>query len=98
MVTLSVVVSNLHRLQLLQTSLLCDLILTLVGVVLEVTNVGDVANIAYLIARSLQVAEQQVECNRWAGMSQMGITINGRTTYIHAYTALIDGLKRLLAT
>ena len=60
-VTLGVVVRHLHRLQLLQTSLLCNLILALVGIVLQVTHVGDVTNIAHLVTRSLQVAEHKVE-------------------------------------
>ena len=51
-VTLGVVVCNLHRLQLLQTSLLCDFILAFVGIVLQMSHVSDVAHVAHLISFS----------------------------------------------
>ena len=50
-VTVGVVVRDLHRLELLEPGLLGDLVLALVGVVLEVADVGDVAHVAHLVAR-----------------------------------------------
>ena len=98
MVTLSVVVRHLHRLELLEASLLCNLILALVGIVLQVAHVGNVTNIAHLVAQSLEVAEHQIECNRGARVSQMGIAIYGRTANVHTYTTFVNWLKHLFAT
>ena len=50
-VALGVVVRNLHRLELLEACLLSNLILTLVGILLEVAHIGDVTHIAHLVAK-----------------------------------------------
>ena len=50
MVAVGIVLGNLHRLQLFQTSLLGYLVLTLVGIVFQMTYVGDVTDVAHLIA------------------------------------------------
>ena len=49
MVAERIILSNLHRLQLFQPSLLGNLILTLVGIMLQMTHVGDITHIPYLI-------------------------------------------------
>ena len=69
MVAGEVVLDDLHRLQLLQTSLLSDLVLALIGIVLEVTYVGDITHIAHLVPQMREVAEEDIEGDRWAGMS-----------------------------
>ena len=50
MVATGIVLGNLHGFQLLQAGLLGNLVFTLVGVVLQVTHVRNVADIAYLVA------------------------------------------------
>ena len=94
MVAVGVVLGNLHRLQLLQPGFLGNLVLTLVGIVLEVAYVGNVAHIAYLVAEVTQVAEHQVEGDGGTGMTQMGVAIDGGTANIHAY---IGGVERFEA-
>ena len=96
-VAVEVVLHHLHRLQLLQASLLGYLILTLIGIVLEVAHIGDVAHVAYLVASMLQVAEEDVEGDGGAGVTQMGIAIYGGTAHIHAHMILVQGLEELLA-
>jgi hypothetical protein len=96
-ITLGVVVGYLHRLKLLEASFLCNLILALVGIVLEVAYIGDVAHITHLVAQSLQVAEHKVEGDRWTSVAQVWITINSRAADIHTYTTLVEWLKCLLA-
>ena len=44
----------------------------------------------------LQVAEQQVESDGRTGMTQMGITIDGRSADIHAHIGGMKGLETLL--
>jgi hypothetical protein len=90
-------VRYLHRLKLLKASLLCDFILAFVGIVLKVTHVGDVANVANFVSLSLQIAEQKVEGNCRAGMAQVWVAIDGRSADIHSYTTRVDSLKLLLA-
>ena len=43
-----------------------------------------------------QVAEQQIEGNGRPGMAKVGISINGRTTHIHAHVIRVYGHKPLL--
>ena len=94
MVAVGIVLSNLHGFQLLQTGLLGYLVLTLVSIVLQVAYIRDVAYITHLIAQMFQITEHQIEGNSGTGVSQMGITIDGGTTDIHAH---IGGVQRLEA-
>ena len=48
-VTVGVILGDLHRLQLFQSCLLGNFILTLVGIMLQMTHVGDVTYISYFI-------------------------------------------------
>ena len=96
-VTLRIVVRHLHGLQLLETRLLGDLVLALVGVVLEVADVGDVAHVAHLVTQSLQIAEQEVEGDGGACMTQMRVAVNGGAADVHAHVLGIDRLEELLA-
>ena len=98
MVAVGVVLRNLHRLQLLQSCLLGNLILTLVSIMLQVTHIGNVTHIAHLVAQMLQVTEKDIEGDGRTGMSQMGITIHGRATYIHAHIGGMKGFETLLLT
>ena len=53
-----VVLRHLHRLELFQSGLLGNLVLALVSVVLQMAHVGDVADVAHLVAQVLEVAEE----------------------------------------
>ena len=97
-VTVGVILGNLHRLQLFQPGLLGDLVLTLVGIMFQMAHIGDVTHITYLITQMLQIAEHQVEGDGRTGVPQMGIAIDGGTTDIHAYIGCVERLKTLLLT
>ena len=97
-VTLGVVVGNLHRLQLLKAGLLSNLILAIIGILLQVAYVGDVTHVAHLVAQRLQVAEQEVEGYGRTCVTQVWIAIYSRSTNIHSYVFRVDWLERLLAT
>ena len=94
MVAVGIVLGYLHGFQLLQASLLGNLVLTLVSIVLQVTHISDVAHIANLVTQVLQITEQQVKGDGRTGMTQMGVAIDGGTTDIHAH---IGGMQRLEA-
>ena len=93
-----IVLCYLHWLYLLQTCLLCYLILALISIMLQVTNIRDVTDIANLIADMLKITEKDIECDSWTSMTKMRVTINCRTADIHAYMTGIDWLKSLLLT
>ena len=96
-VTLRVVVRHLHRFELFEPGFLGDLVLSLVGVVLQMPHVRDVAHVAHLVSRSLEVAEQQVERHGGAGVAQMRIAVDRGTADIHAHAARHEGFELLLA-
>jgi hypothetical protein len=64
-----------HRLELLETSLLCDLVLALVGVVLEMSYVCDVADIAYLVAEVAEQFHEYVISHTRTCVSQMRVAV-----------------------
>jgi len=98
MVAVGVILRNLHRFELLQTSLLLDLVVAFVGVVLQVTHVGDVAHVAHLIAEVLEVAEENVERDSRARMAQVWVAIDGRSADVHAHVRGVQRLEHFLAT
>ena len=85
MVSVGVVLCNLHRLQLFQTSLLGYLVLTLVGIVFQMAHVGDITHVPYFISQMLQITEHQIEGDGRTCMSQMRITIDRRSADIHTH-------------
>ena len=50
MIAVGVELCYLHRLELLQACLLLNLVVALVGIMLQVAHVGNVANVAHLVA------------------------------------------------
>ena len=95
-IALRVGLDHLHGLQLLQTGLLCNLVLAFVGIVLEMAHVGDVPHITDLVAEMLQETEQDVVGHARTGMAQMGVAIDGGTAHIHPYMAGMDGNEEFL--
>ena len=85
MVAPCVVLCYLHGLELLEACLLGNLVLALIGIVLEMTYIGDIAHVPYLITKMAQVAEEHIEGDSGAGMAQMGVAIDGRSADVHAH-------------
>ena len=79
-----VILDNLHRLQLLEACFLGDLVLTLIRVMLQMANIGDVTHVAYLVAQVSQIAEQKIERDGGTSMTEMRVAINGWSADIHA--------------
>ncbi len=95
-VAAGVILRHLHRLQLLEAGFLGDLVLAVVGVVLQMADVGDVADIPDLIAEMFQIAEKEIESDRRTGVPQMGIAINGRPANIHPHVRGMERDERFL--
>ena len=96
-VAVSVILCHLHRFQFFQACFLGYLVLPFICIVFQMAHIRDVAHIAHLISQMLEVAEQQVERDGRACMSQVWITIDSRTAYIHAYMGGMQRLEQLLA-
>ena len=96
MIAREVVLHHFHRLKLLEARLLGYLVLAVVGIMLEMPHIGDVAHIAHLVAEMAQIAEEDIERYGRTRMSEMAVAINGGAAHIHAYTPLVYGLERLL--
>ena len=90
MEAVGVVLSYFHWLELFQTSFFGNFVFAFVGIVFQMANVRDVAHITYLITDMHQIAVEQIERNGRTGMSQMGITIDGRAANVHADTSRSD--------
>ena len=96
MVAVGVILRNLHRLELFQAGLLHYLVLALVGVVLKVAHVGDVAHVPYLIPKVLQVTEKHVKRYRGAGVAQVRVAVNGRAAHVHSNVWSVQRLEAFL--
>ena len=96
MVCESTSLHHFHGLQLLQTRLLCNLVLSLVGVMLKVAYIGDVAHITYLVAQMFEQFHEHIVCHARSCMAQVCISIYCRTADIKPYMSFIDRLEQLL--
>ncbi len=65
---------------------------------LEVSHIGDVADITHLVSEMTQIAEKDVEGYRRARMAQMGVAIDGRPAHVHAYVSLLNRMERTART
>jgi hypothetical protein len=86
---------HFHRLKLLQTSLLCDLVLTLVSIVLKVSHVSDVAHITHLVAKVLEEFHEHVVGDSRTGVTEMCVTVNGRAADVKTNMSFVDRLENL---
>ena len=96
-VTLRIVVSYFHGFQLLEPRLLRYLVFPLVGIVLQMAHIGDVAHVAHLVTERTQVAEQQVESNGRPCVPQVRVAIDGRAADVDAHMGRIHRFELLLA-
>ncbi len=86
---------DFHRLQLFEPSLFCDFVLALVCIMLKMSDVGYVPDIADLISEMLEEFDEYVICHSRSCMSQMGVSIDRRTADIKAYMSFIYRLEQL---
>ena len=98
MVAVGVILCHLHRFQVLETGFFGNLVFAFVSIMLQVTDVGDVAHVTYFVTEVPQVSEDQVEGDGWTGVAEVSVTVDGGTTDVHADMRSVDGFERLLAT
>ena len=87
---------DFHRLELLKPCLLCDLVLSLVSIVLKMSYVCDVAYITHLVAEMRQKLYEYVISDTRTSVSEMCVAINCRASDIKAYASFVDGLEDFL--
>ena len=74
-VAFGIMLYHFHRFNLLQSGFLCNLVFPLIGIIFQVSYIGDVADVANLISQMPEIAKYQVESDGRAGVPQMGISI-----------------------
>ena len=96
-VAVGIVLGYLHGLELLEPCLFLDLVVALVGIVLKMAHIGDVAHVAHLVAQVLEVAEEHVEGDGRPGVAQVRVAVHRGAAHVHAHVGRVDGLEELLA-
>ena len=86
---------NLHRLKLFQPCLLGDLVLSLVGVVLKVSHVGDVPHVADLVAKMPEQFEKHIVGYSRTGVSEVSLSVDRRPADVHSHVSRLDRLEKL---
>ena len=90
--------NDFHWLNLLQSSLFRDLVLSRIGIVFQMTGIGYISHIPYFIAQMLQISKNHIKRHKSPAISQVNIAVNRWTTNIHAYMALVYRFKDFFFT
>ena len=69
MIAVFIILCYFHRFKVLKTSFLCDFIFAFVGIMFEVTNVGDVTDVTYFITEMFQITKHKIEGNCRTGVT-----------------------------
>ncbi len=91
-----IVLYDLHWLKALSSCLPSNLVFAFIGIVREVSHVGDVLHVANPIAHVLQITAHYVKGEVYFGMSNVSVSIDSRAADIHTHKPLMDGDERLL--
>ena len=94
--TIGIVLRHLHRFELFEACLFGNLVFAFVGIMLEVSHVGNVAHVAHLIAQMFQIAEHEVESHGGACVSEVRVAIHRGSANVHAYVPGLQGHEFLL--
>ena len=86
MVAVEVVLHDFHRLELFEPGLFGYFVFAGVGVVFQMSHVGDVADVTYFVAYVRQVAVEYVECYGRAGVAEMAVAVDGGSADVHAHS------------
>ena len=86
---------NFHRFELLKTCLLCNLVFSFICIMLKMSYIGDVADIAHLVTEVLKKLYEYVISDTWSCMAEVGGAVNCRAADIKSYGSFVDRLEYL---
>ena len=82
---IGVLLYDFHRFKVFEPRFLTNLIFSVIRVPGQVTNVGDVSHIAYLVAQEDEVPVDNVKREKRADVAQVYIAVHRWTTHVHAH-------------
>ena len=91
-----VLLDNLHRLEVFESGLLADFVLSVVRVSRQVTDVRDVPNVAYLVAEERKVPVHHIERQECANVPEVHVAVHCWATNVHAHVRRIEWSEQLL--
>ena len=96
-VAVEVVLHDFHGFELFKTGFLGNLVLTFVGIVFKMAHIGYVAHITHLVAEMSEVAVKDVERYCGACVTEMSVTVDSGTAYIHSHSSFMYWHETFLA-
>ena len=87
---------HLHGLEVLEPGLLANLVFPVVGVARQVTDIGDVPDVAHLVSEVDEIPEDHVEGQEGPHIAEVNIAVHGRTTDVHAHVGRVEGNEAFL--
>src|SRR5690606_24254115 len=89
---------DLHRLKLFKPGLFNKTVIIHITVIGKVTCIGYVAHITHLISEVGKRSVYKIEGHKGTDVTQMNITVNGRSANIHTDIALMNWFKNFLCS
>ena len=96
MVAQGIGLHDLHGLQLFQPGLAGYLVLPLVGIVLQMAHIGDVAHVAHLVAEVAQKFEEHIVGHSRPCMPEVGVAVDRGAAHVHAHMSRMHRHEKLL--
>ncbi len=84
---------DLHRFQFLEPRLLHETIIIHIAIIGQMSGIGDIPHITYVVTEMGKWAENKIEGHEGAHVAEMHIAVNRRTADIHADGFRIDGFE-----
>ena len=96
-VTQRIVLDNLHRLEFFEACFFGYFVFALVGIVLQMSHIGDVAHIAYFVAEMRQITIQNIERDGRPRVPEMTVAIDRRTANVQPDMRRVQRFEQLFA-
>ena len=95
-VTDGIFMGYLHRFELFEPCLFLYLVLSLICIVLEMSNISYVPDIAYLVSKMPEELDKNIVCHPRSSVSEVRISIDGRSADIQPHPARTDWNEQFL--
>ena len=91
-----VLLDDFHGLEVFESRLLANLILPVVRVPRQVSNICDVANVTHLVPQKGEVAVYDVKCQKRAHIAEVHIAVYGGAAHVHAHVGCVERREQFL--